>query len=80
MKGTKMDIAKNIKALEFKLQYMVLMMNADRMEEANESLQSAFALISELKTLVQVVQAASEKLDAQVNSTVEASSLKLEAV
>ena len=70
-----MDIAKNIKALEFKLQYMVLMMNADRMEEANESLQSAFALISELKTLVQVVQAASEKLDAQVNSTVEASSL-----
>jgi len=73
MKGTKMDIAKNIKALEFKLQYMVLMMNADRMEEANESLQSAFALISELKTLVQVVQAASEKLDAQVNSTVEAS-------
>ncbi len=59
-----MDIAKNIKALEFKLQYMVLMMNADRMEEANTSLESAFALIEELKTLVSVVQAASEKLDA----------------
>ena len=59
-----MDIAKNIKALEFKLQYMVLMMNTNRMEEANTSLESAFALIEELKTLVSVVQAASEKLDA----------------
>ncbi len=75
MKGNEMDIAEKIKTLEFKLQYMVLMMNADRREEANTSLQSAFALIEELKTLIAVVQVASERLDAKVNSTVEASSL-----
>ena len=75
MKGNEMDIAEKIKTLEFKLQYMVLMMNADRREEANTSLQSAFALIEELKTLIAVVQAASKRLDAKVNSTVEASSL-----
>lgn len=57
-----MKTAEKIKAIEFKLQFMVLMMNTNRMEEANTSLQSAFTLLEELK------------------STVEASSLKLEAV
>lgn len=47
-----MDTVKTINQIKFKLEFMVMMMNVDRMEEANTCLQKAFEMLDELKSSV----------------------------
>jgi len=52
MKGNKMTNAETIDAIRFKLEFMVLMMNTGRTEEAQICLDKAFEMLSELKSSV----------------------------
>jgi flagellin-specific chaperone FliS len=49
-----MDTVKTIDRIKFNLEFMVMMMNTDRMEEANTSLQKALEMLDELKASVSV--------------------------
>jgi hypothetical protein len=53
MKGNKMTNAETIDAIRFKLEFMVLMMNTGRTEEAQICLDKAFEMLSELKSSVE---------------------------
>jgi hypothetical protein len=55
-----MNTVKTIDQIKFNLEFMVMMMNTDRMEEANTSLQKALELLDGLRA----------------SATVECSSLK----
>jgi hypothetical protein len=49
-----MDTIKAIDQIKFKLEFMVMMMNVDRMDEANTCLQKAFEMLDGLKASVSV--------------------------
>ena len=49
-----MNTVKTIDQIKFNLEFMVMMMNTDRMEEANTSLQKALELLDGLKASVSV--------------------------
>jgi hypothetical protein len=50
MKGNEMTNVKTIDAIRFKLEFMVLMMNTGRTEEAQTCLDKAFEMLAELKS------------------------------
>jgi flagellin-specific chaperone FliS len=54
MEALKMNTVKTIDQIKFNLEFMVMMMNTDRMEEANTSLQKALELLDGLKASVSV--------------------------
>jgi flagellin-specific chaperone FliS len=49
-----MNTVKTIDQIKFNLEFMVMMMNTDRMEEANTSLQKALEMLDGLKASVSV--------------------------
>jgi len=54
LEALKMNTVKTIDQIKFNLEFMVMMMNTDRMEEANTSLQKALELLDGLKASVSV--------------------------